>query len=118
METIYEWSKFKGEETKCASLMASAQILFYRLRLEDQLAAAAKNDSRMRDELRKSKANFKVSEEEKKKLSNSSKKLKNVIQLVAKERDTLSRMVHELDKEKIGLQLDRAAKVKELVTQV
>lgn len=118
METISKWSKLKGEETRSASLMASSKSLFYRLRLEDQLVVAAKSDSRMRNELKRSRANLKASKEEKKKLFDSNKKLKNDIQSNAKKIDALSRMVNELDKEKTRLQLDHDAKVNELVTRV
>lgn len=110
--------QIEGGEVRNASLFSSAQSLFYRLRLEGQLAAAAKSDSRMRDELKKVGSDLKACDEERRKLLSNTKKLKDDVQSISKKRDTLSRMVNELDKEETGLQLDKDDKVKDMVIQV
>lgn len=118
LETIVGWSRLKGSETANASLQASAQSLFYRLRLEDQLAVAASGDARLREELRKAKVDLKSSEEERKKLTESNKKLKNEVASLSKNKETLSKVIADQDAEKERLVADQAVKMKELQTQV
>lgn len=100
------------------SLTSIAQSLFYRLRLEDQLAQAASGDSKLKEELRRCKAGWKTSEEENKKLAEANKKLKSKVIAVSRERDTFSKTVSELDKEKGQLEIERSARVRELTQKI
>lgn len=87
----------KGEETTRASLLFSAQSLFYNLMLEDQIAQTANGNFKPREELGRCKAGWKASEEEKKKFVEVNKKIKGDLAAVSRERYTFSKSIVELD---------------------